>query len=102
MNLNGQSRSIQLFKELRLRISTDSQVLLVCHKDSEHWYSSQEHDLMNGYRILPKEHFGQSRIFKEGFNYHKSRYPFFKPSTESDADVLLMNMGTTNPLKFIF
>ena len=37
MNLNGQSRSIQLLKELKRRISTDSQVLLVCHKDSEHW-----------------------------------------------------------------
>ena len=47
MNLNGQSRSIQLFKELKRRISTDSQVLLVCHKDSEHWYSSQEHDFRN-------------------------------------------------------
>ena len=57
---------------------------------------------MNGYRILPKEHFGQSRIFKEDFNYHKSRYQFFKPLTESDADVLLMNMGTANLLKFIF
>ena len=47
MNLNGQSRSIQLLKELKRRISTDSQVLLVCHKDSEHWYSSQEHDFRN-------------------------------------------------------
>ena len=47
MNLNGQSRSIQLFKELKRRISNDSQVLLVCHKDSEHWYSSQEYDFRN-------------------------------------------------------
>ena len=150
MNLNGQSRSIQLLKELKRRISTDSQVLLVCHKDSEHWYSSQEHDfrnfevthwvllagkitgriltrwllqkshiaiesgpithswplegykVMNGSRILLKEHSEQSMIFKEDFNYHKSRYQFFKPLTESDADVLLMYMRTANPLKFIF
>ena len=47
MNLNRQSRSIQLFKELKRTISTDSQLLLVCHKDSEHWYSSQEHDFRN-------------------------------------------------------
>ena len=47
MNLKGQSRSIQLLKELKRRISIDRQVLLLCHKDSEHWYASQEHDFRN-------------------------------------------------------